>query len=52
MLDMMNPNMFSKAIVRMDVKLDEVKNDVKSNKGKNNVKPGARPVVVEVDVHE
>lgn len=48
--------MFLKAIVRMDVKLDEVKDDVKLNAKlddvNDDVKLGARLVVVEVGVHE
>lgn len=41
MLDTVHPDMFSKTIVRMNVKPDEVNKDFKS---------GARSIVVEVDV--
>lgn len=49
---MVHQNMFSKATVRMDVKLDEVEESVKSYKVNDDVKLDARLVVVEVDVHE
>lgn len=45
-LDMVHPNMFSKAIVRMNVKPNQVNGYVKVD----DVKPGDRSVVVEVDV--
>ena len=61
-----HPNMFPKAIVRIYVKLNEVKDNVKSNQVKDNVKPNGvnddiklddvkpsvRPVIVKVNMCE
>lgn len=42
--------MFSKAIIRMNVKSDEVNDDVILNKVNDDFKPGVRPIVGKVDV--
>lgn len=47
---MVNPNMFPKTIVSVDVKPIEVKCDVKPDEVNDDVKLGVRPIVVEVDV--
>lgn len=56
---MMQPDIFLKAIMSVDVKSvevmhdvkpDEVNDDVKPDEANDDIKLGARPVVVEVDV--
>lgn len=42
--------MFPKAIVSVDVKSIEVKHGVKPGEVNDDVKPGARPVIIKVDV--
>lgn len=41
-LNIVHPDMFSKDIMRMDVKSDEVKHDVKSDEVNDNVKSDCR----------
>lgn len=51
-LDIVHPNIFLKAIVRMNIKSDEVKNGVKLEEVNDGVKSGIRLVVFEVGVRE